>query len=160
MTFHLITISDMLNEIRDETYTTLQVQHTNPLVDGGLRVEVDTGAAGNTLPKRIYHQMFGNIPMENLLTPKAEVIGLNTGYPINCPKKHWRERTQSLVMRTGYNEILRTSQDPIDSALVALLFNNSVYIPLQDFCQRISLVKGMHTCTSGLNIIIVLMSAI
>ena len=63
-------------------------------------------------------------------------------------------------MRTGYNEILRTSQDPTDSVLVALLFNNSVYIPLQDLCQRIFLVKGMHTCTSRLNIIIVLMSAI
>ena len=50
MTFHSVTISDMLNEIRDETYTTLQVQHTNPLVDGGLRVKVDTGAARNMHP--------------------------------------------------------------------------------------------------------------
>ena len=85
-TFCSIAVSDVvLNVVREEAFTSLQVQHINPPVDGNLKLKVDTGAAGNTLSSRIYHQIFGNTPMEKLLTPESSThLTSYSSYHLPC----------------------------------------------------------------------------
>ena len=72
-------------EIKDEAYTSLMIKHDNPPVDGALRIKVDTGAAGNRLPVRIYKQMFGNIPKAKVLQPEPSTdLQSYSGHCIEC----------------------------------------------------------------------------
>ena len=69
----------------NEAYTTLSVKYVKPCVNGPLRLKVDTGSGGNTLPLRTYKQMFGTIPTQNILTPEPHVKRTSySGHPIVC----------------------------------------------------------------------------
>ncbi len=85
--FYALHISDLALKppIATEAFTTLQMRHTNPDVSGPLRLKVDTGSGGNTLPFRTYRQMFGNIPIKNVLTlePNTKLTSYS-GHPIPC----------------------------------------------------------------------------
>ena len=54
----------------NEAFTKLNMSYNNPAVRGPLRLNVDTGAGGNILPLRTYHQMFDNTPTNKILTPE------------------------------------------------------------------------------------------
>ena len=70
--FYSITISDLsFSHInRDEAYTSLIINHDQQNITGPLKVKIDTGSGGNTLPLRTYRQMFGHTPFDSLLTPE------------------------------------------------------------------------------------------
>lgn len=57
----------------DEAFTTLMTYYEEPRVSGPLRLKLDTGSGGNTLPLRTYKQMFGDIPISEILTPEPNV---------------------------------------------------------------------------------------
>ena len=61
------------------------MSYNNPAVRGPLRLKVDTGAGGNTLPLRTYHQMFGNTPTNKIFTPEpAAKLTPYSGHSIPC----------------------------------------------------------------------------
>ena len=69
----------------NEAYTTLSVKYDKPCVNGPLRLKVDTGSGGNTLPLRTYKQMFGTMPTQNILTPEPHIkLTSYSGHPIVC----------------------------------------------------------------------------
>ena len=69
----------------NEAFTKLNMSYNNPAVRGPLRLKVDTGAGGNTLPLRTYHQMFGNTPTNKILTPEpAAKLTSYSGHSIPC----------------------------------------------------------------------------
>ena len=85
-TFASLTISDIslaeVKEIKEEAFTTLIVKHGSPPTDGALRIKVDTGAAGNTLPVRIFNQMF---PNNHALMPEPSThLKSYSGHRIVC----------------------------------------------------------------------------
>ena len=69
----------------NEAFTKLNMSYNNPAVRGPLRLKVDTGAGGNTLPLRTYHQMFGSTPTNKILTPEpAAKLTSYSGHSIPC----------------------------------------------------------------------------
>ncbi len=84
--FYSISIGNIsLNAVKDEAYTTLMVEYPNSPVTGTLRIKVDTGAGGNTLPLRTYQQMFGSIPTSQILTPEpSTTLTSYSGHRIKC----------------------------------------------------------------------------
>lgn len=88
-TFYSVMISDitsgtMTNDT--EAFTTLDTYHENPRVTGTVRLKVDTGAGGNTLPLRTYRQMFGDIGMpDHIVKPERHVkLTSYSGNEIPC----------------------------------------------------------------------------
>ena len=55
-----------------EAFCKLDVRHVRITENGRLCIKIDTGAAGNTLPLRTYHQMF-NVKPELMLKPEPKV---------------------------------------------------------------------------------------
>lgn len=87
--FHAITISDVgitaAADSSDEAFITLRVRHIKPDVCGPLRIKVDTGSGGNTLPLRTYRQMFGDTPFSEVLRSDPDVrLTSYSGDPIKC----------------------------------------------------------------------------
>jgi len=60
LTFNQVTISSMCFSPppRDEAFAQLQIKRPNRALADNLNLKVDTGAQGNTLPLRLYRQMF------------------------------------------------------------------------------------------------------
>ncbi len=76
---------DSLKAKTEEAYITLQVRHKSPHVSGSMRLKVDTGSGGNTLPLRTYHQMFCNTPVEEILAPEPGIkLTSYSGNTITC----------------------------------------------------------------------------
>ena len=85
--FHAITISDVgiTASSNDEAFIKLQVRHTTHNVQGPLRIKVDTGSGGNTLPLRTYKQMFRDTPLSEVLQNDPDVrLTSYSGDPIQC----------------------------------------------------------------------------
>lgn len=89
--FYSITISnkcfDSITDDRDEAFTVLHVQP--PLLKGHshtLRLKIDTGASGNTLPLRTFRQMYGDSPEQLKLLRSAKHVNLTAygGSKIPC----------------------------------------------------------------------------
>ena len=51
----------------EEAFATVVIYHDEPKVKGPLRIKIDTGLGGNTLPLRTFKQMFVTIPPEQIL---------------------------------------------------------------------------------------------
>ena len=69
--------------VRDSAYTELKV----PNIKGthNLKLKIDTGASGNTLPIRTYHQMFGDKPFNQVLKPVKNItLSAHNGQTIHC----------------------------------------------------------------------------
>ena len=68
-----------------EAFTTLRTCHFNPDMGGPLRIKVDTGAGGNTLPLRIYQKMFSSRPTHSVLkTEPYTRLKSYSGHQIRC----------------------------------------------------------------------------
>lgn len=82
--FHAITVGiNAVNNSSDEAFIMLQVKH--PKAQGQLKIKIDTGSGGNTLPLRTYQQMFGNTPLSNVLQVDPDVrLTSYSGDPIPC----------------------------------------------------------------------------
>ena len=86
-TFYPITVSGMAFHAMKtkEAFVTLMVHNTQPRVEGPLRLKLDTGAGGNTLPFRTYRQMFGETPTKQILKPEHSVrLTSYSGHTIPC----------------------------------------------------------------------------
>ena len=85
--YHAITISnvDMINSSSAEAFAELLVSHIKPPVSGPLRVKVDTGSGGNTLPLRTFRQMFHDTPVHCIsnLEPNVQLTSYS-GNRIPC----------------------------------------------------------------------------
>ena len=85
--FYAILISDvaMKPARNNEVFTHVHVSHKNPDTKGPLKLKVDTGSGGNTLPMRTYRQMFGETPTHSILTPEPTVkLHSYSGHTIPC----------------------------------------------------------------------------
>ena len=68
-----------------EESSTLSVKYDKPCVEDRLRLKVDSGSGGITLPLRTYEQMFGTIPTQNIQTHKPHTkLTSYSGHPIAC----------------------------------------------------------------------------
>ena len=84
--FHLIEIRDLpVHNIDKEVFIDLEMRTVmltkERTVSGKLRVKVDTGSAGNTLPMRTYKQMFQSTPTKKILKsePHVKLTSYNGG---------------------------------------------------------------------------------
>ena len=88
--FFAVTISEQclhaVSKSRDEAYTVLGVRPPVLSGDRTLRLKIDTGAAGNMLPVRTFHQIFGKNSLHSeLLTPTPGVKLVSySGNQIKC----------------------------------------------------------------------------
>ena len=88
--YHGITVSDQCMDsidktVRDSAYTELKVQVPNIKGTHNLKLKIDTGASGNTLPIRTYHQMFGDKPFNQVLKPVKNItLSAYNGQTIHC----------------------------------------------------------------------------
>ena len=86
--YHSITSDNVKIDTVDDNqavFATLQAYHKSPHVLGPLRLKVDTGASGNTLPIRTYRQMFGDMPTRKWLTPEPHTkLTAYSGDTIPC----------------------------------------------------------------------------
>ncbi|XP_014667285.1 PREDICTED: uncharacterized protein LOC106808892 [Priapulus caudatus] len=84
--FYSLQVSDIAlhNIDRSEAYASLIVHPTHPRVEGPIRLKVDTGAAGNTLPLRTYKQMFGDTPHMDILERERVRLTSYSGHSIKC----------------------------------------------------------------------------
>jgi hypothetical protein len=72
--FHPILVNSLGSDNRtDEAFITLKAYYPDPHVKGDIQLKIDSGASGNTLPMRIYRQMFGDIPTSEILTPEPKI---------------------------------------------------------------------------------------
>ncbi|KAI0218502.1 hypothetical protein LSAT2_029813 [Lamellibrachia satsuma] len=58
---------------RDEVFTAVDVRCPGRKSVKLLRLKIDTGAQGNTLPIRTLRQMYGNIDTRKILTPIGQI---------------------------------------------------------------------------------------
>ena len=85
------TMSSLKEDVRDEIFTYLETKVEKQKLLVNLRVKVDTGAQGNTLPIRMYRQMFPNdltpegLPLPGDLKQKDVVL---TAYNGTTIKQH------------------------------------------------------------------------
>ena len=70
--------------VQKEAFSTLDVMHDSPRVQGMIKLKVDTGADGNTLPLRTYQQMFKDFPLESIITPEP-----NMNRTVETKKMSW-----------------------------------------------------------------------
>ena len=71
--------------VRDSAYTELKVQVPNIKGTHNLKLKIDTGASGNTLPIRTYHQMFGDKPFNQVLKQVKNItLSAYNGQTIHC----------------------------------------------------------------------------
>ena len=85
--FSHLTINSMetSNQVRDEAYTYLEMKLEEQKLLVNLRVKVDTGAQGNTLPLRMFREMFPQsvtkegLPKEGTVNPSQVVLTAYNG---------------------------------------------------------------------------------
>jgi len=91
--FHSITVSakcmdSVTRQPRDEAYTTLKIRppHLKYKTHHTLRMKIDSGASGNTLPLRTFQQMYGTSPKAfTILQPTPHVkLTSYSGDQIKC----------------------------------------------------------------------------
>lgn len=70
---------------RDEAFISLQIQAPSIKATHKLRLKIDTGAQGNTLPIRTYRQIYGDTPVRDVLTPAPHTrLTQYNGQAIKC----------------------------------------------------------------------------
>ena len=86
-TFNPVQTSDVsVNAVhREEAFATVVIYHDESKVKEPLRIKIDTGSGGNTLPLRTFKQMFGSIPPEQILQREPNIKRSSyTGDNIKC----------------------------------------------------------------------------
>ena len=90
LTYHSIIVSDKCmvtvdKMSRDNAFTTLKIQAPNIPGTHNLKLKIDTGASGNTLPIWMYRQMYGEKPFSEFLEPLQHVtLSAYNGEHIKC----------------------------------------------------------------------------
>ena len=85
--FDAIDIADVtLHSImKKEAFTMLDMHHAKTNVSGKLKLKIDTGAGGNTLPLRTFKQMFKDKPVKAIAQPEPTMkLTSYTGNEITC----------------------------------------------------------------------------
>ena len=74
-----------ISSVRNEVFTTLDVICPRKKGIRKIKLKVDTGAAGNTLPLRTYKQMYKTLPPKDILEPTRNVkLVAYNGQEIHC----------------------------------------------------------------------------
>ncbi len=87
--YYAVTVSnqcmDNIDACRESAYTKLTIEAPHLNGTHKLRLKIDTGAAGNTLPVRTYRQMYGNTPYKDILQPANHIkLVAYNGEAIKC----------------------------------------------------------------------------